>query len=390
MASIQKRSNGKWRARYRDPAGKEHARHFDRKADAERWLTSIESSKLRGDWIDPNLGRTTFAEWLERWQRGAVDLRPTTLARDLSYLRNHVTPRFGAAPLARITTSSVTTLIADMTAAGRHSPGTVRKVGQVFSKVMGAAVTEGLIARNPCEGVKLPPEPEREMRFLTAAQLLALADTVDPWYRVLVLSGGYLGLRWGELAGLRPDRVDLLRHRVHVVEQLTEVAGKLRTAPPKTSAGRRAVSVPEFLTEFLTEQLTDRSTSELVFPSPSGTPMRRSNFRQRIWVPACVATGLGEELTDEATGRQSYEGLRCHDLRHTAVALAISEGAHPKAIQSRMGHSSINVTLDRYGHLFPDIDGAIAEGLDATWHRALADSARTRRGPAPVREIGGR
>lgn len=78
MASIQKRPNGKWRARYRDPSGKEHARHFDRKADAERWLTTVEASKLDGSYVDPTAGRITFAEWVRRWEHTVVHLRDST------------------------------------------------------------------------------------------------------------------------------------------------------------------------------------------------------------------------------------------------------------------------------------------------------------------------
>lgn len=90
--------------------------------------------------------------------------------------------------------------------------------------------------------------------------------------------------------------------------------------------------------------------SGLVFPTPLGEPMRRSNFARRVWAPAVEKLGL--------------DGLRFHDLRHTAVALAISKGAHPKALQERMGHSSVTVTLDRYGHLYDGLDGQIADALD--------------------------
>jgi integrase len=94
--------------------------------------------------------------------------------------------------------------------------------------------------------------------------------------------------------------------------------------------------------------------------------MRRSNFRRRSW--------------SAVTRRAGLEGMRFHDLRHTAVAPAISQGAHPKAIQARMGHSSIVTTLDRYGHLFPALDEQIAEGLDTVWRDALAASPRPHRG----------
>lgn len=122
--------------------------------------------------------------------------------------------------------------------------------------------------------------------------------------------------------------------------------------PPKTTAGRRAVSIPQSLADLLEQQLQRPEVicSGLVFPTPLGEPARRSNFGNRVWMPATRAVGL--------------TGLRFHDLRHTAVALAIAQGAPPKAIQERMGHSSVVVTLDRYGHLFEGLDTDIADGLD--------------------------
>lgn len=101
MASIKKRPDGRWRARYRDPAGKEHARHFERKVDAERFLTSVEADKLRGDWIDPAHGRVTFGEYARTWLDGRVH-RETTAARVDVDLRVHILPTFENRPLASV------------------------------------------------------------------------------------------------------------------------------------------------------------------------------------------------------------------------------------------------------------------------------------------------
>lgn len=124
-----------------------------------------------------------------------------------------------------------------------------------------------------------------------------------------------------------------------MTEQLNELSGQLEWGPPKTAAGRRMVSLPVLLTDLLAIQLVRPEVvgSGLVFPTPLGEPMRRSNFARRVWAPAVRSLGL--------------DGLRFHDLRHTAVAMAIAQGAHPKTLQQRMCHSSVIVTLDRYGHL---------------------------------------
>jgi len=368
MAHVEKRGQGRWRARYRAPDGRERSRTFDRKIDADRWLAGVEVSKARGEWLDPSLGRVTFADWAAEWSRTIVDLRDSTATRDLGIVRNHLTPRFGGVPLSAMSGVDVRAWVAAMQGSGRYSPATVRKAGQVLAKVMRAAVEARLIARSPCEGVPLPAAVDREMRFLAPVEVAQLAEAIGTHYAPLVYTAAYAGLRWGELAGLRPGRVDPLRRTLTVVEQLTEVAGRLAYGPPKTAAGRRAVTVPRFLADMIGSALAEptRAQAGLVFPSPEGGPMRRSNFRRRAWLRSTKAAGL--------------EGLRFHDLRHTAVAMAIAQGAHPKAIQARMGHSSVVVTLDRYGHLFEGLDERIADGLDATYLEALAASPRPERG----------
>lgn len=352
MAHIERRGQGRWRARYRGPDGRERSRTFERRTDAERWLASVEVSKSKGDWVDPALGRRTFAWWVTEWEPTLVSLRESTIDRDRRIVRTHLLPRFANVPLAAITTREVARFIADLMNAGDHSPATVRKIGQVLSKVMRGAVEAGLIARNPCSGVRLPVEPKRDMQFLNAVQVAALATAVGPEWSTLIMTAAFTGMRWGELAGLRPERVSIAGKTIAVVEQLTEVSGDLYWGPPKTAAGRRSIAVPSSLAVLLEDQLQKPKVDRagLVFPTPLGEPMRRSNFARRVWAPATKALGL--------------DGLRFHDLRHTAVALAISKGAHPKAIQERMGHSSITVTLDRYGHLFDGLDTQIADSLD--------------------------
>jgi integrase len=127
-----------------------------------------------------------------------------------------------------------------------------------------------------------------------------------------------------------------------VAESLAEVAGALHFGPTKTY-DRRTVVLPAFVRDQLAQLLSRHRSDDLealVFRSPDGAPLRHSNFRRRVWLPAVRSADVPE-------------GLRIHDLRHTCAALLIAEGAHPKAIQEHLGHSSIAVTMDTYGHLFP-------------------------------------
>lgn len=134
----------------------------------------------------------------------------------------------------------------------------------------------------------------------------------------------------------------------------------------------RTIAIPSFLHDLLAEHLAgqaDSDTAGLVFRSPDGTELRHSNFRKRVWLPALESLGHGEYVT--INGRERFKpNLRIHDLRHTCVALLIARGAHPKAIQSHLGHAPITITMDRYGHLFPDDMDRLAESLDATFREA--------------------
>jgi hypothetical protein len=145
VASIKKRPDGRWRARYRDPSGKERAKHFDRKADAAQFLTSIEHSKLTGGYVDPRAGRLTFAEWAGQWHAAQV-WRPNTATSARHALR-HALGRFEDRPLQTIRPSEVQLWVRDLN--DRHTPAVVRLAYQYFNAAMKAAVTDRLIASSP-------------------------------------------------------------------------------------------------------------------------------------------------------------------------------------------------------------------------------------------------
>jgi integrase len=271
-------------------------------------------------------------------------------------LRRLALPRFGDASLAAISQRDVRAWVADLSARGL-APATVQKAYQLLGKVMGAAVDAGMLAQSPCRRVPLPKVEREEMRFLTPDQVATLADAIASRYRALVLAGAYGGLRIGELAGLRRNRVDLLRGIVQVAEIVVEVRGVLHMGPPKTRASRRTVGLPRFVVEELAAHLAAPGDLEdFVFTAPQGGPLRLPAFRARVWRPAVISAGL--------------DGLRIHDLRHTAVALWIAAGANPKEVSARAGHASVSFTLDRYGHLYPEADAALRDRLDALYGTA--------------------
>ena len=357
MSHVERRGPGRWRARYRGPDHQEHSKTHATRRDAERWLASETTKMARGEWIDPTVGRQTFETWWVDWA-DTLDVRASTA--DLySYLgRRYLLPAFGRRAMAKITTGDVRHWLASMRST-RLSPNTIAKAYRLLGRVMGAAVDEGVIGRSPCTVKGASVERPPEMRCPSLEQVHELADAVPDEYRAMIYTAALGGLRWGELAGLRRHRVDLLRRTVTVVEQLVEVNGRLDFGPPKTEASVRAVALPALVVGALDVQLArwaEPGADGLVFPAPEGGAMRRSNFRRRVWAPAVRRVGL--------------DGLRFHDLRHAAGTQAAVAGATTKELMTRLGHSSPRAALI-YQHATAERDAQLAAQLDI-----LAASAR--------------
>lgn len=350
-----------WIARYRGPDHVERSKAFARRVDAERFLHDREARKSRGEWIDPELAKTRLADWVDRWRGTTVHLKPKTRAGYESLLRTLILPELGRAPLGEIDPLWVREWVAGLVGRGL-SASRVRQAYRLLGAIMRAAVESGYMARTPCVGVRLPRLSQREMSFLSATQVRDLADAAGE-YGTLVYVLAYGGLRWGEAAAIRRRRCDLLRGRIEVSESLAEVGAELYFGSTKTHQVRRVV-LPRFLLAMLTRHLENvpADPDALVFTAPGGGPLRLTNFRRRTWVPALEAARLPG-------------GIRIHDLRHTCVAILISRGAHPKAVQEHLGHSSIQVTMDRYGHLFPDDRDRLADALESAFRETTAEPA---------------
>jgi integrase len=362
--NIQRRPNGKWRARYRDPAGREHARHFVRKIDAERWLAGQEIAKARGEWIDPARARVTVADWAPTWLATKSALKAKTRLSYESVLRTWVLPRWGRTPLAAIGHADVVRWQAEMRS--QLGPSRTRQAVDVLSQCLRLAVRDGRLTRNVADGVIRPRLPRATQRFLSHSEVAKLAAECPPPYDLMVTVLAYTGLRFGEVAALQASSVDLRRGRIEVSANLVEVSGTLHRDTPK-SHHRRSVPVPQFLRARLAEHLNGLAPADPLFRSSKGGPLRNSNFRHYVFDPAVIRAGLAP--------------LTPHDLRDTAASLAIAAGANVKAVQRMLGHASAAMTLDVYAGLFDDdLDGVArrmndaAAGLHPGW---AADSVRT-------------
>jgi integrase len=360
MAWIQKltRKDGSpsYKAYWRDPGRRVRSRTFKRRRDAQAFLRSIEHQKDVGGYIDPALGRITLGEFWEHFFRTAGPPAESTRALYEMQARVHILPRLGSHQLHAITRPAVRRFLADLQSDGVRPP-TVNATYRLLRRILSVAVDEGRLPANPAARLdNLPRSRRDEMRFLTAQDVDALIDASPDRYRTLILLLAYTGLRIGEAAALRTKNVDLLHGYIRVTEASKEVNGKLILGETKTRLNR-AVSLPAFLRDALRDHMAaygaPADPDSLVFTGPSGGAIRQHAFRSRTFNPAVTRAGL--------------DPLRVHDLRHTAVALAIQAGWHPRKIQEMLGHSSIQVTMDRYGHLFDTLHHDAADQLDALY-----------------------
>jgi len=346
----------RYQVRYVGPDGRERAKTFARKADADRFAAPVETDKARGEWIDPRLGRTTVAEWAEGWLGRLAHVQPKTRVGYESLLRTCVLPAFGTMALARVEQPAVAAWVAEMRARGL-SASRIRQAYRVLSSLMAAAVQGSYIARTPCTGIRLPRAARRDAVLLTAAEVDELAVAAGE-YGTLIYLLAYGGLRWGEVAALRRRRCDLLRRRVEVAEATSDVNGRLMYGPTKTFE-RRWVRLPDFLVERIARHLEGVAADpeELVFRGQRGAPLRYQSFRRAVWDRAVVGAGLPEGLTP-------------HCLRHTCASLLVAGGADPVAVQRHLGHRDVTTTLNVYAGLFPNRLDEIATALDELYRAA--------------------
>lgn len=353
FGSVRRLPSGRWQARYiRDGEPFVAPMTFGTKAEADRWLTLIEADMHRGDWLDPRLGEATLAEWHDAWRQTLTRPAASTLHRYDTAWRNHLADTLGRRPVDRITKDELRRFFAKKSA-DKVGAGTIGNIHAVLRLVLGYAQENGGIRTNPALRLGLPRSKKEEMHFLSAEEVWRLARAVTEHWRAFILMAAFTGLRAGELEALRVKNLDLMHGRVTVTESASEVAGE-RVVGETKNYQRRTVPLPPALVAELREHMKRRGatrTTDLVFVSPEGEPIRHSNFYRRQFKPAVATAGV-------------EPALRFHDLRHTYAALLIAEGAHPLAVKNRLGHSSITVTLDRYGHLFPHVEEALNEALD--------------------------
>jgi integrase len=328
-------------------------------ADARKWRDETKVKVSRGEVRAPS--KTTLREAGEAliagMRSGSVrksngrTFKPSTIRSYEQSLAKYVYRDLGGAPLAKIERRDVQRLL-DRLMGQELEPMTVRNAIMPLRTIYRRAVQDGEAAVNPCEHLRLPAPEGRRERIASveeAANLLAALRESD---RAVWATAFYAGLRRGELQGLQWTDVDLSAGLIHVRRAWDE--REARFIEPKSRAGTRDVPIVAVLREHLVRHrmLTGRSEG-FVFGRDANRPFIASNLRQR-----------------SVTDWKGVKGIGLHEARHTFASILIAAALNAKAISTYMGHSSVQVTFDRYGHLMPGNEAEAVEKIDAYLARA--------------------
>lgn len=356
MASISKQPNGRYKVRYRTPDGKDRAQRFDLSREAKAFANTIEADKERGAFVDPRAGRVTFGAFAEPWL-AAQTFDDSTREAVASRLRVHLLPTFGQVELRAIRPSTV-----QAWNRGRQqqcAPRYVRVLLANLSGILGAAVEDGIIARNPCasSAVRAPKVEQQEIIPWSSERVDAVIAAHPGRYRALPVVAAGAGLRQGEVFGLRVEDVDFLGRRLHVRQQIKLVGGRPTPAPPKRGKSRH-VPLAEVVAIALAERLRAFPPGDegLIFTSREHKPMSRTYYNTHIWKPALVAAGV------EPTRANGM-----HALRHYYASVLLHAGESIRALADYLGHSDPGFTLRVYTHLMPASEDRTRDAIDAAF-----------------------
>lgn len=370
MSSVEKRTrDGKvtWLARWRDPDGRQRKQSFTKRVEAARHAAAMEADAARGVYVD-GTDRTTVSQacwaWLER-----RSIRDRTHVRLSSLIKCHIDPvSLGSRRVVAVRPSEIHAWVADRgTVIG---PASLRKLVGMLKSVMTDAVLDRRIASNPVVRVSLPSVARKRVVPLSVAQVLALAAAVTDRYRAMVLTQAGLGLRIGELLGLRVCDVDFLRRVVHLEHQSHEVTRVL--VPLKTASSRRTVPLPVVVADALAAHLAahptgpavqcacppdakcSRAASALLFHTAAGTALDQDYYGHRVFGAAVRRAGLPT-------------GTTTHDLRHHFASVLLQAGESVVAVAEWLGHDNATLVLTTYGHLMANSEDRMRKAVDAAY-----------------------
>ncbi len=300
--------------------------------------------------------RSPFAEFAGRFLEDArANLSPNTARSYEQVLRLHVLPQIGGLKLDQIDASRLRRLYSELRRDGL-SASLVARVHVTLRRVLNVAKREEHIETNPLDRVDAPTYKRPPARAMTVEQVEVLLRAARGHrLEALFVLAVTTGMRQGELFALRWDAVDLKRRTLSVTHSVREIEGQLERIEPKTDTSRRRIELSKMAVDALErrQQIAkeEEHNSPYIFPSPTGTLLRKSNFLRRVYFPMRAAAGISDAVP-------------FHALRHTAATMLLLQGVSPRVVQELLGHADVRLTLGTYSHVLPTLQRQAADALD--------------------------
>lgn len=357
----------RWRARYVDDSSQERTKRFERKVDAQAWLDTIVASQVTGNYVDPQLGKITFASFYKEWSSRQVWVSGTVKSMDLA--ANGVT--FRNVALGELRPSHIEAWVKAM----QDKPlaaSTIKTRFMNVRSVLRAAKRDKVLGEDPTEKITLPRRRRAEaaMQIPTPQQVGSLVSNADDDFRPFVVLAAFAGLRLGEAAALQIADINFLRREIHVQRQVQRASGGAVELRAPKYGSERTIPVPKGLLDMLAEYIAkwqpgDEPTRWL-FPGENGHPWHQNSVGYR-WRKAKKNAGQPD--------------WHLHDLRHFYASGLIYAGCDVVTVQKALGHSSPNVTLSTYAHLWPNADDRTRKAADSMFVEATENGSLGRSVP---------
>lgn len=371
----------RWQTRHYvlDADGVRHmsSKNFSKKVDAEAYRTATEHAVRSGSYVPEKYAQMTFRELSESAMNAKKSARPSTLAINRRDLDGWILPKWASRPISSITRLEFEQWVTELEkgdaphkyhgrsenrTAAPLAPSSIRRLKGVFSECFAYATDHGWSTTNPSRRVQLPKVVAGKQIFLDYEQIEALADSAFEIHerqsdRALVMLLAYTGLRIGEALALRKSDLNFETHRLLV--ERTWTGNTTLSLGPTKSGKSRSVPLHGFLENELRPLIDDQPENAWLFRAPRGDHHSPDNWRNRTWYPMLKGTELEGKLSP-------------HDLRHTAASAAISAGADVKLIQLMLGHADASMTLNVYGHLWPDKLDEVTQAVGKARNAALS------------------
>lgn len=396
MATYRKLPSGKWQARVYHPSGKRPSKSDWLKSVVREWAIEQENKIHRGEFLDPKSGKITMAGYFPIYCDGHLGV-DSTARKHTSHWKTHVEPAWGTYPLDEMKRSELKTWVKKMTreqckvclgtpkltsagmlpkhdgrsgkdcAGSGQPPGlgawTILGAVSLVSAMLSAAVEERLIPANPALRLDLPRAHPKAPFYWTRDAVSRILMQLSGPEALMVDLDMHVGLRPGELFGLRKQVIDLDNWLIWVVGVMTRSGWR---AYPKSKMSFRPVPVPDHLRLPLANHLQPLRDNAIVFTAPGGGPWDDRNFARRVFEPAIEATAI---IDDDGTVLQA--GVRRgtpYGMRHTAASLLVQDGVDLYRVQQLFGHEDY-ATTQRYAHLQP----TAFDPLQSAWAKHVID-----------------